>query len=247
MKKVAALLALSLALPVLAGPPLLCHPYGPVLKEALPPQIDGILARLMAEPETLVRLEILRNVVNNGDCKGGTRRAVLGMLEKVSSKASEKHRNFDVANGGKVPPDTAEKIRAELLVARHRAAFEVLAAKVIFRGNDPEKQVLNELRKSVVEDVSSDPAAWYLLARAVTPLMRTGTLEEHAQAFVKAHELTQALPEGDVRAHLEMALAQDLEVLERHVVDGRLKEPKRAPSSAERLAILKELSLEKKG
>lgn len=204
---------LALAVAAWAGPPLLCFPYEvdnrPVLDPRTPHDkvVTELVSLLDQEPETLVRMENIRRAAMslNGDRDLG-QAALAALRKRVETKAAALPETFDLA----------------------------FAAETFGQATGDASKTTEALAAAVAK-LPSDPAAWLGLACANTPLMRRGTLADHAAAFLKAWDGASALPEGPIRERLTRTLRHQLDTLEAYLV-------KEAASREERLAELRKLA-----
>lgn len=222
---IAVLVLFAAASTALAGPPLACHPWilgdgdAPawtwVDHEAMPSDwLDRAVAALDAEPETLIRLHGIQRVL----IAAPTRVEVDAFLAALQLRAEREG-----------PGREARRFDHE--IARHTAAFAA--------GGEGEQPDPGELVR-IVRALGDDAAAWLALARAVTPLMRVGSAQEHARAFVAAWDLARAEP---VRKVLEW----DLDRLEAYLLDADLQARGFVPSRDTRLAELRRLAAGERG
>ncbi len=203
----ATLLALAVAtVPAWAGPPMVCYPFEPegapmprivdLFGDQAPVGADRVLAVLRAldqETDTLVRMAILQRMAVSRE------RALLAERLRYDAKSA-----------------TADRAA----VRSFDQAFFAECCR--YAGGDdsgPPAVALTEAVRGLPEDA----AAWLGLARAVTPLMRTGTLAEHAEAFLRAWESAEAMPACASRGRLRAVLARDLTTLESYLLDRDLE------------------------
>jgi len=210
-----------------AGPPLVCHPWVPEGAPKTPlvaVDMDGKLMpgferelfdALDREPETLVRLQMTQRVLLAEQKSPDTIPSLLAALKE----------RYDSA----VDP----KARAE-----RRLDWAVAAESARFVGDERGKGAMDEV-VAAAKDLRTDAAAWLAVARTKTPLMNSGTDAEHARAFLRAYDMTAALPDGKAKLRLEAVLAWDLDHLEAYLLDGGITEAGETPSPKTRLAALR--------
>ncbi|MBI4230040.1 MAG: hypothetical protein HY608_04310 [Planctomycetes bacterium] len=217
----------GLAMPVLAGPPLLCHRYeigdrpslpDPDLVDALPGprglDIYALFLMLSREQETLVRMETIR-------------RAALWRVD-----AGALLHGLDLHG----PDNTLGWSRR----FNYAYARLTLAHAGLIEGDSD--AMLRDLREAV-EPLRDDPAAWLALARATFPLVCGDEFRrEHADAFVRACDLVEAMPDTPARGRLRAAIDYDLDHLEAYLLDEGLKGKGIVPDRASRLAALREIA-----
>jgi len=252
---VALVLALTYVPSALAGPPLVCHPYqigdrpdlmakpgdGEIEMSWL---VRTLTSTLDAENETLVRFEAIRQTAWMLDDVGGKSiRDASRVVERALSARAERARDAAAAAAA-LAGEGHDQARADEL-ARTAAfrRYEVAFAHETFDhlndcGHDDDERNGKTMRECA-ELIGDDAALWFGIARALTPLMRAGTLQEHASAFMKAWELTQALPVSTGREHLQATLDYELETMESYLLDGDLREAGVEPTPASRLEALR--------
>ncbi len=238
-KTVAFFACLALATSVASGgPPLVCHPY--VTADAPPPPPnpwldpqgnlvdsfeDEVLRSLGDERETLLRADMVQRVLIKLGNEPGVGRFVQALERRMIEVKKAVHAS---------PKDESLK-RA---VAERRFDFALASVTAQFVGGSESASAPRLLEKAV-KDLPGDPAAQLALARALTPLMRTGSHAEHARAFIAAYDLTRALPDGVAKQRLDRVLAWDLAHLEAYLLDKELEEAGVKPSEETRLEALR--------
>ncbi len=220
-----------------AGPPLVCHPWEDPQRPSATvsawiaaaggdtdPTTERLMATLEGESETLVRMALLQALaLRTGD--PGRTRAILDAL----AERERQGQSALAAEPGHAGAARAARVRFDRAFAEETWAYT---------GTGMGKSRPRALEEAVLA-LGDDPAAWLALARAATPLMRTGTLEEHARAFVNAWDLTAAMPEGAARRRMRWVLDWDLDHLEAHLLDREAPASGRAPDAAWRLSVLR--------
>ncbi len=231
-----------LAVPALAGPPLVCHPW--IANDATPPAgrtwlgPDGAVAgdpdivkALDLASETLVRMDIVQRVLAARGAKAS------GFVDALA----ERVKRLEDATRGEAAPSDARRT-----LARARFDHALASATAHYLGGErasAEEEGASVARlKTAADALEADAAARLAVARATTPLMRTGTREEHARAFVAAFDLASTMPEGEARSRLRAVLAWDLEHLEAYLLDGEIRGSGATPSAETRLARLRSIA-----
>jgi hypothetical protein len=242
----AVLLAVPIGPAALGGPPLVCHPYVTSDAPAPPPAAwldangkllpafaDELVRALDLEDETLVRMHWVQQVFL-GDAE---RDEVARFLDALARRAEEASKLAEADPGNKALRRLAAARRLDDAIARETRRYT---------GGGGEGEPAGQSLRKAVGALEHDAAAWLCLARAVTPLMRTGSHAEHARAFVKAYDLAHAMPAGPARERLDKELAYELEHLEAYLLDRDLEERERKPSPEARLELLREYAAERR-
>lgn len=221
--RLAAVLVLGVATAALAGPPLICHSYlhGTDGSRAdlergsrgWKADPEGFLGFLDGEKETLVRMEAIRLAAIAGLEEKALGLRIMSALQTRAEKTGSPGAEFDARFHRVTATQDCESAGAGI----------------------PEL-------KECVESLRDDPAAWLAMARACSPLMRSGTLQEHARAFVRAWDLTESMKDGAPKSRLQAALGYDLKTLESYLVDKLLEKKEGSVTQDERLAELRRLA-----
>lgn len=210
MKQICAVVLFALVAcvtPARAGTPMICFSFEPeggplpqiaaLFGDRAPVGADRVLAVVRAldtEEETLVRMAILQRMARSPE-----RALLVDRLSRVPKAEDERRaaaRRFD------------------------RAFF----AECCRYAGGEEAGTPGDALREAVRQLPGDGAAALGLARAITPLMRTGTLAEHADAFVTAWDAAEKMAPGPARERLRAVLDRDLASLESYLVDGNLKQ-----------------------
>ncbi|KAF0240276.1 MAG: hypothetical protein FD180_4998 [Planctomycetota bacterium] len=241
----AALLSI-LASSALAGPPLVCHPWIPE-DAPRPPSMswldDGAaipedweaeaVRALDAAAETLVRMDIVQRALIRLSDSAGKGRFLAALDDRV-------RRAEEAARGAAA--DRAAAARLDRCRFDHSLAVATARYLGGERASRQDEAASVARLKACAAALGDDPAALLAVARATTPLMRTGTREEHAQAFVRAYDLAAGMPEGEGRKRMQSVLAWDLERLEAYLLDAEIQKTGAKPGSESRLATLRTLA-----